>query len=89
MAEWTGTWHTNEYYEKCECGNEKGIRVITKTFDADYIDAMIHDGEVKEDREYLCVECRKKAEDHLTKPNISLEEFIKNHLLPNGELKVE
>ena len=89
MAEWTGKWHINEYYEKCACGNEKGIKVIVKTFDADHIDAMIHDGEEVQEKECLCEQCRKNTTTVLGKSNISWEEFIKTRLLPNGELRVE
>ena len=61
MGEWTGKW-TGRFGKKCkcECGKENGAERVEQCFDAEHIDAMIHDGETRVVIFYSCEECKNK-----------------------------
>ena len=62
MGEYTGKYRRVgfPYYEKCECGNPKGIEVISMEFDSEHLDSLKHDGEIKEERIIVCPVCKIK-----------------------------
>lgn len=61
MGSWTGKWITSRPVKcECKCGKENGAESWHKTFEADHLDAMKHDGETEEYIRYLCEDCAKK-----------------------------
>lgn len=61
MGEWTGKWKCSIPNKcKCECGTDGGAETYHKTFDADSLDAMQHDGETETYKRYICEVCISK-----------------------------